>query len=74
MDRLAELQGGASVWPRFPDIDLSGLARSFGCPARRVSTFAELETAFDEIVPGLAGRDEPLVLEVAVAPDSHFVP
>jgi benzoylformate decarboxylase len=74
MDRLAELQGGSSVWPRFPDIDLSGLARSFGCPARRVSTFAELEAAFDEIVPGLAARNEPLFLEVAVAPDSHFVP
>jgi len=74
MDRLAELQGGASVWPRFPEIDLSGLARSFGCPARRVSTFAELEAAFDEIVPGLAGRAEPLFLEVAVAPDAHFVP
>ena len=74
MDRLAELQGGASVWPRFPDIDLSGLARSFGCPARRVSTYEELEAAFDEIVPGLGGRDEPLFLEVAVTPDSHFVP
>ena len=74
MDRLAELQGGASVWPRFPEIDLAGLARSFGCPARRVSTYEELEAAFDEIVPGLAARNEPLFLEVAVAPDSHFVP
>ena len=74
MDRLAELQGGASVWPRFPEIDLSGLARSFGCPARRVSTYDELEATFDEIAPGLANRDEPLFLEVAVAPDSHFVP
>jgi benzoylformate decarboxylase len=74
MDRLAELQGGMSVWPSFPEIDLSGLARSFGCPARRVSSFDELETALDEIVPGLAGRDEPLFLEVAVAPDASFVP
>jgi benzoylformate decarboxylase len=74
MDRLAELQGGASVWPRFPEIDLSGLARSFGCPARRVTSFDELEAAFDEIVPGLAGRAEPLFLEVVVAPDAHFVP
>ena len=74
MDRLAELQGGASVWPRFPEIDLSGLARSFGCPARRLTTFDELEAVFDEVVPGLAGRDEPLFLEVVVAPDAHFVP
>ena len=74
MDRLAELHGGSAVWPRFPDIDLSGLARSFGCPARRVSTFDELETAFDEVVPELAARDEPLFLEVAVVPDEDFVP
>ena len=74
MDRLAELQGGTSVWPRFPDIDLSGLARSFGCPACRVSSFDELERVLDEIVPGLAGRDEPLFLEVAVDPDENFVP
>jgi len=74
MDRLAELQGGTSVWPRFPDIDLSGLARSFGCPARRMSSFDELEGALDEIVPGLAARDEPLLLEVAVVPDENFVP
>jgi benzoylformate decarboxylase len=74
MDRLAELQGGTSVWPRFPDIDLSGLARSFGCPTRRVGSFDELEAAFDEIVPGLADRGEPLFLEVAVAPDDTFVP
>jgi benzoylformate decarboxylase len=74
MDRLAELQGGTSVWPRFPDIDLSGLARSFGCPARRVSSYDELTAALDEIVPELAGRDEPLFLEVTVAPDADFVP
>ena len=39
-----------------------------------MSSFDELEAAFDEVVPELAGRDEPLFLEVAVAPDSHFVP
>jgi benzoylformate decarboxylase len=74
MDRLAQLQGGTAVWPRFPEIDLSGLARSFGCPARRVATPDELAAALDEIVPGLAGREEPLFLEVTVAPDDEFVP
>jgi benzoylformate decarboxylase len=74
MDRLAEQQGGSGVWPQFPEIDLSGLARSFGCSARRVATPAELEEAFDEVVPDLAGRDEPLFLEVAVAPDESFEP
>jgi benzoylformate decarboxylase len=74
MDRLADLHGGSAVWPRFPDIDLSGLARAFGCPTRRVGSFDELETAFDEVVPELAARDEPLFLEVAVVPDEDFVP
>ncbi len=74
MDRLAELHGGAAVWPSFPDVDLSGIARSFGCPARRVTTLDELEAVFDEVVPELAGRSEPLFLEVVVAPDAHFVP
>ena len=74
MDRLAELHGGTAVWPRFPDIDLSGLARSFGCASLRITSPAELEDALDEIAPGLATRREPLFLEVAVAPDEDFVP
>jgi benzoylformate decarboxylase len=74
MDRLAEKEGGAPRWPQFPEIDLSGLARSFGCSARRVCTPAELEQAFDEVIPELAGRDEPLFLEVVVAPDANFEP
>ena len=51
-----------------------GLARAFGCPARRVSEHDELLAALDEVLPGLGGRDEPLLLEVAVAPDSTFAP
>ena len=74
MDRLAELHGGTAVWPRFPEVDLCGLARSFGCAARRVASPDEVEDAFDELVPGLAARGEPLVLEVVVAPDEDFVP
>jgi benzoylformate decarboxylase len=74
MDRLAEKEGGSPVWPRFPEIDVSGLARAFGCPARRVDTAEELEQAFDEVVPELAAREGPLVLEVAVAPDDVFEP
>ena len=39
-----------------------------------MSSSDELEAAFDELVPGLAARDEPLFLEVAVVPDEDFVP
>jgi benzoylformate decarboxylase len=74
MDRLVEKEGGPPPWPQFPEVDISALARGFGCPARRVATPHELEHALDEIVPGLARREEPLVLEVAVAPDETFEP
>jgi benzoylformate decarboxylase len=74
MDHLARKQGGAPAWPQFPEIDFSALARAFGCTAQRVTTPAELERAYDEVVPELAGRDEPFVLEVAVAPDDIFEP
>jgi benzoylformate decarboxylase len=73
MDRLAELQGGDAPWPGF-GVDVAGLARAFGCPARTVREHHELLEALDEIVPGLSGRDEPLLLEVVVEPDASFTP
>ena len=36
--------------------------------------YANLLAALDELVPGLPGRSEPLVLEVVVEPDSTFRP
>jgi benzoylformate decarboxylase len=73
MDRLAEQHGGAVPWPGF-GVDVAGLARAFGCPARTIRGHDELLQAFDEVLPGLGGRDEPLLLEVAVAPDESFAP
>jgi benzoylformate decarboxylase len=73
MDRLAEHHGGAAPWPSF-GVDVAGLSRAFGCPARTVRTHDELVLALDEVVPGLAGREEPLLLEVVVAPDETFAP
>ncbi len=74
MDRLAEAQGGGSAWPSFPDIDFCALAGSLGCPARRVTTPDELEATFDEVIPGLGDSDEPLLLEIEVAPSETFQP
>jgi benzoylformate decarboxylase len=74
MDRLIEKEGGSPLWPSFPEVDIAGLAAAFGCPARRIATQEELDGALDEVVPGLADRDEPLLLEVAVAPDETFDP
>ena len=69
MDGLAASHGRPGAWPSFENIDVSGLARAFGCPAMRVETHDELSQALDDIVPGLADRSEPLVLEVALGPE-----
>jgi benzoylformate decarboxylase len=74
MDRLADKYGGKAPWPAFEDVDVSGLARSLGCPARRVRSHAELVAILDEVVPTLAGRTEPLLLDVSVVPEQHFEP
>jgi benzoylformate decarboxylase len=74
MDRLMEQEGGSPPWPTFPEIDHVALARAFGCPARHVATPEELEQCFDEVVPSLDGRNEPLVVEISVDPDETFEP
>lgn len=74
MDRLAERTGEAGPWPAFEDVDVAALAEGLGCPAVRVEDHAALLRVLDEVLPGLAGRDEPLLLDVAIAPDPTFQP
>jgi benzoylformate decarboxylase len=71
MDLLTDAHGGRGPWPGF-EVDVAGLARSLGCPARSASRHDELLRVLDEVVPTLATRDEPLLLEVAVAPEERF--
>jgi benzoylformate decarboxylase len=73
MDRLAEIHGSAGPWPAI-HVDVAGLARALGCPARTVETHAELLDALDELAPTLGSRTEPLLLEVRVEQDEVFVP
>jgi benzoylformate decarboxylase len=73
MDRLVEQQGGSGPWPNV-DVDVAGLARAFGCPARTIEAYDELNRTLDEVLPNLADRQEPLLLEVKVAPDASFSP
>jgi benzoylformate decarboxylase len=73
MDRLSEQHGGTAPWPGF-GVDVAGLARAFGCPARTVREHDELLSTLDEVVPGLARREEPLLLDVVVEPDESFAP
>jgi benzoylformate decarboxylase len=74
MDRLAERQGAAGPWPGFDEVDVAAVARGFGCPAQKITTYDELTTALDEVVPTLAERDEPLLLDVVVSPTETFAP
>ncbi|MDP4506506.1 thiamine pyrophosphate-dependent enzyme [Nonomuraea turcica] len=74
MDRLADQRGGKAPWPPFTEVDMGALARSLGCPARRVETYEELTAALDDVVPGLSTREEPLLLDVTVTVDPDFQP
>jgi thiamine pyrophosphate-dependent acetolactate synthase large subunit-like protein len=73
MDRLAESTGREGPWPGF-DVEVAAMARSMGCPATRVDDHDELLKALDDLLPGLARRNEPFVLEVRVEPDPDFRP
>jgi benzoylformate decarboxylase len=74
MDRLAERTGGTAPWPQFDDVDIAGLARCFGCASRRIENHDELTAALDELVPTLSTRDDPFLLDVAIAPTQSFAP
>jgi benzoylformate decarboxylase len=67
MDALARRNGGAGAWPGFEAVDIGGLARSLGCPSVRVESHDDLTRVLDEVMPHLASRREPLVLEAVVA-------
>jgi benzoylformate decarboxylase len=73
MDRLAAMSQKTGPWPAF-DLDISALARDFGCDARRIERHDELISALDEVIPSLADRTEPLLLEVVVATETDFAP
>jgi len=72
MDRLSEKTGQAGPWPALSGLDIGGFARAQSCDSLRVTTYADLHRALDELVPGLAARDTPLLLEAVVAQDPTF--
>jgi benzoylformate decarboxylase len=73
MDRLAERHGTTGPWPGF-DVDIAGLARAQGCAAERISEHDALLDTLDDVIPRLADRQEPLLLDVAIAPAETFAP
>ncbi len=72
MDRLAERNGRPGPWPALDAIDLCALARGFGVEATRVTTHAALLERLNALLPALAERSTPVLLEVAVAQDATF--
>jgi benzoylformate decarboxylase len=66
MDALARRAGGTAAWPAFESVDLGAIARGLGCPTVRVEKYDELVATLDEVLPGLAGRREPLLVEAVV--------
>jgi benzoylformate decarboxylase len=68
MDKLAANTGKPAPWPGFDTIDVAAMARAQGCEAVRIESHGDLLARLDEVLPGLARRDTPLVLEIAVAP------
>jgi benzoylformate decarboxylase len=69
MDELASHTGKPGPWPDFEGIDIAAMARALGCPATRIETHDELLSQLDEVIPTLGARQQPLLLEIAIAPD-----
>lgn len=67
MNLQARQRGGKAAWPDFPGLDIAGIARGLGCPAQRIETYEELNTALDEAFTDLAKKRQPLLLEVVIA-------
>jgi benzoylformate decarboxylase len=69
MDGLARDHGLPASWPSFESIDFVSIARGLGCDALRISSHDELVRGLDELLPGVAARSEPLLVEMRVAPE-----
>ena len=68
MDKLAANTGKPGPWPDFEGIDIAAIAGALGCEAVRIEDHAALVAQLDAVLPGLARRDAPLLLEIAVEP------
>ncbi|MFI6345797.1 thiamine pyrophosphate-binding protein [Streptomyces sp. NPDC050560] len=69
MDRLAARHGAPGPWPGFEDVRVHRLALALGCPAEHITDHAALTAALDGLVPTLASRRTPLLLDVALTGD-----
>jgi thiamine pyrophosphate-dependent acetolactate synthase large subunit-like protein len=69
MDALARDHGEPGAWPPFQELNIATIANGLSCPSKRVESHDDLIRELDELIPTLAGRSEPLLLEVVIAPE-----
>ncbi|QMW68196.1 thiamine pyrophosphate-binding protein [Mumia sp. ZJ1417] len=74
MDRLAERVDGKPPWPSFLELSVGRVAEALGCRVIRVDDKAALEATLAEAASRLDQPGGPLVVEIAVAQDTHFAP
>jgi benzoylformate decarboxylase len=63
MERLTA-QRGKAPWPSLVDVSVDGLATAFGVPAVSIRSTDELTELLETVIPGLRGRQAPLVVNV----------
>jgi benzoylformate decarboxylase len=68
MDKLAAETGKPAPWPPFDTVDIAAIAGALGCEAVRIEDHADLLARLDAVLPELARREAPLLLEIAVEP------
>ncbi|MGH1564509.1 thiamine pyrophosphate-dependent enzyme [Mumia sp. DW29H23] len=74
MDRLAERVHGKPPWPSFAEVSVGRIAEALGCRVVCVDDAATLTETLTAAAARLAEPGGPLVVEVAVAPDTSFAP
>jgi benzoylformate decarboxylase len=75
MDRLADKFGkGGPAWPAFDEIDFVQLSESLGVESTRITSFDQMITVLDEVIPTLTSRNSALTLVIDVEPELTFAP
>jgi benzoylformate decarboxylase len=68
LDELAKGQGAPGAWPTFDAVELATVAAGMGCPSKLVVTHDELVSAFEEVLPTLRERTQPVLIDVRIEP------
>ncbi|MFB7116092.1 hypothetical protein [Streptomyces sp. NPDC056291] len=72
-DRLAERSGrGKPPWPSFEEVRIRELASGLGCPAVRIDSYDDMESTLAGLLPNLARRSGPVLLDIQVAADPAY--